>query len=675
MCLVSFKVMLILIYSITINKEVDSLTEKSRTNEPYLLDASSKPQPGFLTGNLFHFGNYDECLAIAEDKEEYGVIEGQYCTVAVTPVSNTSSDLGQILEFTKSIPDIMGIERSRELSHIIKYVKVVYGICLPKSCKADSIQKLWNYIEYTFRLPVHISTSDDFCVYKGKTPFEFEFDNFVWWIFGIYFAFITFCSIYDMMFEDEETSEEEETMWVDLLKAFSLQRNAKKVFNIEPNPNEDTKFSCFLGFKAISMLWIVYGHRFALGYISGIINMMVYFEWRETVLALLILVNPFAVDTFLVISGVLISYKYMQLRDLLPAGKPFPYFMYYLMRFLRLWPGLIATVLFYTCVMKYLTDGPMWTIFTYKLCLSCKFTGWATALFMSNFMKFHYQCVEPTWYLAVDTQLYCISPLLLYCLYKYPRRTTFGCLIACVCSGLWTYYVTLVDKESWLPAEGDDNYYKRIYQSTFVRMPVWLIGILVGTLLYNYPNIKLSKVIVNSFWTTSATIIGGIIWVTYLMANKPYDEYSAALFNSMARHLWGIAISLIIILCSTGHGGKVNRILSSKYFKPMVRISYSVFLLHSVIILLFQGGKRSPSYHSDFQIFHGFLGDLPLVLLGAFVWCLSFESPFISIGKIIVKYYKEGYRNMKIALPEKREQNPRDESKGKLSDVKTKKIK
>lgn len=66
-----------------------------------VIDSSAKLQTGFMRGNIMLIGNYDECLNIYEDKGDDGIIEGQYCTVALTPAKNVSNnELGQILDFT-----------------------------------------------------------------------------------------------------------------------------------------------------------------------------------------------------------------------------------------------------------------------------------------------------------------------------------------------------------------------------------------------------------------------------------------------------------------------------------------------------------------------------------------------------------------------------------------------
>ncbi|CAG9768851.1 unnamed protein product [Ceutorhynchus assimilis] len=597
-----------------------------------MLDANAKFQTGFLTGNIFHFGNYDQCLGIEEIRGG-DVIQGQYCTVAITPAKNSTSSLAQVLNFATSLSEMMDVPESKDMQHIIRLVKMIYGICIPKSCSAESIQKLWNYAEFAFRLPIHVSTGDNFCTYKGKVPFAYSFDETVFWLFGIFLSFLCFANIYEMMFVNDE---EEHGTLESFLLAFSIRKNTKKIFEMH-SKNDDQKFTCLQGLKALSMLWVVFGHRYALSFFSGNVNMLDYFEWRKTLPALFILIAPFSVDTFLCISGLLLAYKYMQIRDMLSSKQSFPYFAFYFMRFLRLWPALIPMILLYISVLKYLNDGPLWTLLTYRMSESCKYTGWASALFFTNFINFHFQCIEPTWYLSVDTQLYCIAPLLLYFLYKYPKRSAFGYTMLTIILSLHAYYTTVAHKERWTPSEGDDIYHMRIYQSTFIRMPVWILGVLTGGFLYNYQNLKISKGLAVLMWTSIFTLFMSVIVIHIFLLHHPYNEYYSGLFNSTARPAWGAAICLLIILCSTGNGGYINYILSRNFFKPITKVSYSVYLTHSAVIYFFQGSKRTPTYHDTFRTFQGYLSEMPFTFVASLVWCLAFESPFINMSKLFMK--------------------------------------
>lgn len=98
--------------------------------------------------------------------------------------------------------------------------------------------------------------------------------------------------------------------------------------------------------------------------------------------------------------------------------------------------------------------------------------------------------------------------------------------------------------------------------------------------------------------------------------------------------------------------GVINWVLSLDVLRPIVRISYSVFLLHPAVIALLHGHKRTPGYQTTFncvsQLPEGhhiftslqlqdFIADLPFILLASFAWCLLFEAPFIGLAKLFFR--------------------------------------
>lgn len=60
-----------------------------------MLDASSKLQPGVLSGNTGEFGSYDQCLQ-THTLTEYGEIRGQMCAVDLIPGPRLSGHIIRI---------------------------------------------------------------------------------------------------------------------------------------------------------------------------------------------------------------------------------------------------------------------------------------------------------------------------------------------------------------------------------------------------------------------------------------------------------------------------------------------------------------------------------------------------------------------------------------------------
>lgn len=143
--------------------------------------------------------------------------------------------------------------------------------------------------------------------------------------------------------------------------------------------------------------------------------MCTYLQWRKSVSALTVFLAPYAVNNFLVISGLLLSYRYLQIREVITDKKGFLYLVFFSGRFLRwdtfyrlfliiilkffnrLSPALIATILLYMSVLKYTTQGPFWPLVIYKAASVCRYSGWITALFATNLVKFRHQVSNNWW--------------------------------------------------------------------------------------------------------------------------------------------------------------------------------------------------------------------------------------------------------------------------------------
>ncbi|KAJ8943187.1 hypothetical protein NQ314_009810, partial [Rhamnusium bicolor] len=102
---------------------------------------------------------------------------------------------------------------------------------------------------------------------------------------------------------------------------------------------------------------------------------------------------------------------------------------------------------------------------------------------------------------------------------------------------------------------GNKDYLQHIYQPTFIRMPPWVIGILLGYIIFKYQQVRIPKGANICLWFFSLSLMVYLILIHVVFTRNQYDPLRSAVFNSCARSAWAIALSLIIYLCVTGHGG------------------------------------------------------------------------------------------------------------------------
>lgn len=110
----------------------------------------------------------------------------------------------------------------------------------------------------------------------------------------------------------------------------------------------------------------------------------------------------------------------------------------------------------------------------------------------------------------------------------------------------------------------------------------------------------------------------------------------SAFFEPFSRVGWGICLSWIIFACVLGYGGPINWLLSLPQWQPIGRLSYSIYIVHMPIQLMLSTSARTTSYFSDVNAIHAFWGDFGITLTVAVFWTMAFESPVLTLEKILL---------------------------------------
>lgn len=178
---------------------------------------------------------------------------------------------------------------------------------------------------------------------------------------------------------------------------------------------------------------------------------------------------------------------------------------------------------------------------------------------------------------------------------------------------------------------------------------------------------------------------------TVIFANYPLVQpeikttsLEYALYASLSRVGWALALSYIIYACVHGYGGPVNWFLSLSLWQPLSRLSYAIYIIHYPVLYVVMGSAKSSIVVSEFyavwfeasQIitffqsnylpfsllsplsisfspplssflflfiflsflfrqYHCFLGSYILTILASILGSLAFESPIVIIEKLI----------------------------------------
>lgn len=581
-----------------------------------MLDSSTKIPNGILTGNLIDFGNYDECLSIVGNG-----FATQHCMASIT--IGDKNLLGPITGNT-----------SLEIVPILRW-----SYCLPASCPAGALQFVLNQALASYGMNATVSPND---CHANKAKDLSGADIAGISITAIFVAISLASTVYDVTCRNIGT---DPNPW---FISFSFYTNGGKLLSTKTTLETMRPLN---GVRFLSIAWIVLAHRYYFMTSTSVMNLIDATKLFDRIEYQLIVSAVLAVDTFFLLSGLLNSYNLLKLLD---KTKKFPAVLYYVHRYLRTTPALAAIVLMYATWYVLIGEGPAWDTTTGIGKQLCVDNWWPTLLYINNYYNPVSQCAGQSWYLAVDMQLYWISPFIILPLWYFPKFGKYYLGVLLVLSALAQFIVAYV-YEFRLPfsISQDIEEYKKttelLYVPTHTRATPYVIGIFLGYYLNDLrkknKKLQLSKVKILLCWIVATGLCLSVILGNFQffrsVDDHPYNRAESSAFIGLHRVAWSVGISWIIIACLYGYGGFINTILSWKLFVPLSRLTYCIFLIHLAVIQYQLGTLRTSSYFQDFHIVHLFFGDLTFSIIFSIVLSLMFESPVLVLEKLLLRKPKK----------------------------------
>lgn len=100
--------------------------------------------------------------------------------------------------------------------------------------------------------------------------------------------------------------------------------------------------------------------------------------------SLIIIAGTFSVDTFFVISGLLLSFLFFTKMS---KGENFNIILFWIHRYLRLTPAYGFVSLLYATMMTHMGDGPLWNDLMKTVSAPCYNHWWAILLYIQNYVN------------------------------------------------------------------------------------------------------------------------------------------------------------------------------------------------------------------------------------------------------------------------------------------------
>lgn len=640
------------------------------------VDASGKPVPEILQGNIQFKGGFDECMSLETSDHSFSM---QYMYISLTFV------FVQVLEQ----PPVISIFP----------VPMNEYLCIPDSCTSEDINSTFTmFNDAMLNIPllpdkVLIYTSPIQPLAMQQSTVDYSNGAIVMIFVSCLFLFFAgIGTIYELMepffnkrdsdgrcplmiinnlkneLEEEPLLDKElqqqrsrfRSLGHDILLSFSLYKTVPAILSSNQPQSAITSIN---GMRVISMFWVILCHTYAFFQSEFKNPIYVFIDWTGRFSAQPIINGYFSVDSFFFLSGLLVAY--LTFREMERKHGKFPYLSFYIHRIARLTPVYMFVLFLYWYLAMYITNGPNLQVALGKNSVgykNCEKYWWTNFLYINNFYptKPDDVCMGWTWYLANDMQFYIISPLFLIPLYHFLPIGLVSlviCLLAAMgvtgfISGYYGYYAnvlyTMIGGKPLDPNIPDQM--QQIYIKPYCRIFPYLVGIFLGYVIYKKYRITFPPII--------NYLCYGIMWLIAIVTGitNVYGLYSTfhghvpskaedVLYYMLSRFTWGVTLGLVVYACHNGYGGVINRFLSLPFWVPLGRLTYTAYLVHEAILLIILGEMRDGMYFSDMMIVIYIIANIVLSFGAAFAISLFVEFPISNLERSLFKFFGNPLRS------------------------------
>ncbi|XP_076352170.1 nose resistant to fluoxetine protein 6-like [Tachypleus tridentatus] len=605
-----------------------------------MLDATGKPPGGILTGTITGFGSYDECMNIVATQSQKELFRGSYCTVSFRPPLPPKPRFYSIKGNLKGFEDVrkdnafwrtIGVENAR----FFYFLSFRFGVCVPSTCGRQDIENIANaaakYVGFVASVPR--------CEVKEATSFS----NGQIAVIAVLSGFValmttgTVIELFYLKWKDQPI--EKQGLAAQLVCSFSVYSNLQNLFNTSSAVDN---LRALHGLKVISINWIVLCHTYLF------VNFHVFRNLKRstvfpTEFGFQAISNGFvSVDTFFFVSGFLVVYT--TLKSVKEVNGRFSIPVFLMHRYIRLAPTLLM-VSAIVIIIPLLGSGPLWNETLEFEVEGCKNWWWSNAIFLNNFIGNEKQrCLFHAWYLSCEMQMFILSLCVIFPIIK-NKGTISVCvniafvLISIVTIALITYYRDFPPVQLFANPDIKQQFVfsLELYTKPYTHLGPYAVGLLLGHMYVRKPHLTIPKNVKILGWLLAISCSLAVVYGVYPWNNGVVPSRSTTiLYAATHRLVWTLGVAWITLLCITGQGGIVNKILSNKYFIPFSRITLEVYLLHPLVQRIYLASAHERIYASHYIAAYTYIGHMVIVYIISFVCCLAFDTPFYRLQKLLL---------------------------------------
>lgn len=413
------------------------------------------------------------------------------------------------------------------------------------------------------------------------------------------------------------------------------------------------------GLKVIATSYIVFGHT--LMFFFGCVNDLRFASERMLDITMAATLNTLqVVSLFYIITGCLITYLSFSRTKPKQLLNPFFWLLVMFGRYFRLLPAYLVVFWFSRHVATHMGSGRDWYDYRTDVEHPRGFCGqeswWVMWTMSAADIKIPMDCLPQAWYLSDDFRTLLVLPFFIYLLAR-NVMLGYGAIFATVIystsrlvSVLRSANIDYKVMLAWQPHVYSimaDRLHD-VYTDFYVRMSTYLLGVVVGHILYLYEigRIKELPKLLRLIGMKLAICVGFVLYFgARVIANPIINQFlpspesltsdTVVLLIPIFKNTMEICLAILVLLLSTGGGSpSVRYLLSTQTMKILSNISYAVFLTHVEVMYKLPGIRFESSYWYLFVYAIYFIITTQVV---SFLLHLFYEMPINYIIRHIFK--------------------------------------